>query len=164
MHFSPKLKISLWVQLFLILWVKSNTKNWKLNFFVHFFNLPKPSKVLLHNAPMWNRANKKIHFFQSFDKKNMYTFFNYQFYIKNLFFWGTLCWYGSKNNRIGEGWLLQILLNTPPCPSLNFWGTSTKFTSKEQSFHIKLISMKNMHCLTVEILKKIKFSSWSFFT
>ena len=51
-----------------------------------------------------------------------------------------------------------------PCPSLNFWVASTKFTSKEHIFHTKLISKKNMHFFTVEILKKIKFSSWPFFT
>ena len=75
MHFPLKLKISLLGQLFLIVWVKTITEKQKLNFFIDFFTLPKPFKVLLHNAPMKNRGNKKTQFFSKFSIKTMYIFF-----------------------------------------------------------------------------------------
>ena len=82
MYFPLKLKISLWGQFFLIVRVKSNTEKWKLNFFIDFFTLPKPSKVLLHNAPMWNRGNKKIQFFQNLHKRLFIHFFRAKEWIK----------------------------------------------------------------------------------
>ena len=68
---------------------------------------------------------RKFHFFQIFHFKTMHLFPKSRFYIKNWFFWGTLCWYSSNSKRMGGGQFLQILPHRPPSHSLIIWATST---------------------------------------
>ena len=73
---------------------------------------------------------RKFHFFQIFHFKTMHLFPKSKLYIKNLFFWGTLCWSSSNNKRMGGGPMRQNLQKLPPSHSLTIWAISTKYTSK----------------------------------
>ena len=132
--------------------------------FVHFLTRSDPSKILLHNTPTWNRAFRKIQFFQIFHCKTMYYFQKSQFYNENVFFWGTTCWCSSKTLRMVGGQIYQFWLNWPPYHSCNFWATPTYCTSKEHIFNVELRFLKNMNGLTMKNLKKIRFSWYLDFT
>ena len=95
----------------------------------------KCSKILLHNAPMWNGAKRKIQFFQFFQKENIILLFEYFTYIKNLIFWGTSCWCSSRFDIVWGGALkLQSQLLSPPL--------EVQFLS-----YINLIYLKRSHFL-----------------
>ena len=97
-------------------------------------------------------------FFQFFQFKTMHLFPKSKLYIKNLFFWGTLCWSSSNNKRMGGGPMRQNLQKLPPSHSLTIWAISTKCTSKEPIFYVKFRFRKKMHSLKVKNLKKMEFS------
>ena len=71
----------LWLQPFLILWVKRTTENQKMRIFIHFINHLMVFKVLLRKAPLWKRANAKICFFQNFQVRQC------NFFLSSNFMW-----------------------------------------------------------------------------
>ena len=131
--------------------------------FMHFFTRSKPSKVLLHNTPMWNRGFKEISFFSIFSLWAYESFLKSWFYIKNLFFWGTFCWCSSNIERMGGRQILQILHIWPPFHCLDFWATLTYNTSKEQIFDLKLIFKNQIYSFIMKNLKKIGFPQKLYF-
>ena len=79
---------------------------WKMAIFFHFdhsYACHQRPKVLVHNAPMWRQAKNKNKLFSIFSIQNMNWFFKFWIYIKNVFFWGMLCWCSSQNEQMGGG-------------------------------------------------------------
>ena len=114
MYFPLKLKISLWGQLFLIIWVKSNTEKWKLNVFIIFFTCPSHPKFYYITHLCEIEVLKKIDFSKNFCYTTMFTFLKSQFYMKNIFFWRRSCWCSSKIKRgIGGAYLAKFLIIAP---------------------------------------------------
>ena len=88
---------------FRIFWIMMFGKMQKFFWFDHSNACRKCSKVLLHNAPMWNWAKRKIQFFQFFHKQKRVLLFEYFTHIKNVIFWGTSCWCSSKFDIVWGG-------------------------------------------------------------
>ena len=88
---------------FRIFWKMMFGKMQKFFWYDHSKLCLKRPKVLLHNAPMWNGAKQKIHFFQFFQKQNIILLFEYFTYIKNVIFWGILRWCSSKIELLEGG-------------------------------------------------------------
>ena len=100
---------------FRIFWKMIFGKMQKIFWYDHSNACQKCPKVLLHNAPMWNGAKQKIHFFQFFQKQNIILLFEYFTYIKNVIFWGTSSWCSSKLDIVWRGaHKLQSQLLSPP--------------------------------------------------
>ena len=128
-----------------------------MKIFKHVFTQLKLSKVLLHKGPMWNKDNEKIWVFSMFSLYKYAFFLKSFFYVKNLFFWHTLCSCSSKNKGMGRGQLLQILLNRPLYAFLDFWATLTLCASNEFIFHLELGFKKNIQRFLIKIWRKLNF-------
>ena len=118
---------------FRIFWKMMFGKMQKIFWYDHSNACQKRPKVLLHNAPMWNRAKRKNQFLSVFSKKKMIFLFKNFIYIKNVIFWGTSCWCSSKFDIVwGGAHKLQLQLLSPPL--------EVQFLS-----YIKLIYLKRSH-------------------
>ena len=91
-------------------------KFWKFSYI--FSTGPSLSKFYYITHLCEIELTRKFHFFQIFHFKTMHLFPKSRFYIKNWFFWGTLCWYSSNSKRMGGGQFLQILPHRPRSHSL----------------------------------------------
>ena len=87
-----------------------------------------------------------------------------EFYIKNVFFWSTLCKSSSKIKNVGGGLIScnfsLIAAYEPPSQFHNFLATSTWCTSKEHIFHVEFRS-RRIFFLKWKIQKNSNFLSSS---
>ena len=103
---------------FRIFWKMMFGKMQKNFWYDHSNACQKCPKVLLHNAPMWKGAKRKIHFFQFFQKKEIILLFEYFTYIKNVIFWGILRWCSSKIELLEGGSKAAIVAYE--CPLMKY--------------------------------------------
>ena len=124
----------------------------------------KRPKVLLHNAPMWNGAKQKIHFFQFFQKQNIILLFEYFTYMKNVIFWGISSWCSSKIELLEGGSKAAIVAYERPLNSIKFWATSSWCNSKDHIFYVGKGFKQQNYILFLKNLKKIEYSVLLHFT
>ena len=88
------------------------TKNWK---FLWIFSPGwSPSKFYYITLVCEMELGRKFKFFPIFHYKTMLFSFESEFSVKNVIFWGTLCWCSSKIKRIGLGLIWPFLLIFAP--------------------------------------------------
>ena len=87
-------------------------------------------------------------------------FFKSFSYIKNVFFWGILCWCSLENEQMRGALKWPFLQIEPPYHLLTFWCTPTWYTSKE---HIFIVG-KRFEKLIYSLLEKIEKRRFFFFT
>ena len=116
--------------------------------------------VNVHLSKM--EVQRKFKFFQifHFKKKNSS---GSDFYMKNVFFWSTLCKSSSKIKNVGGGLIScnfsLIAAYEPPSQFHNFLATSTWCTSKDHIFHREFRFKRKKHSFVMENWKKFEFSS-----
>ena len=102
---------------------------------------------------------RKFKFFRIFHLKKNSS--GSEFYMKNVFFWSTLCKSSSKIKNVGGGLIScnfsLIAAYEPPSQFHNFLATSTWCTSKEHIFHVEFRYKKKKIFLFSKIWQKSHF-------
>ena len=114
--------------------------------------------VNVHLSKM--EVQRKFEFFRIFHLKKKNSSGS-DFYMKNVFFWSTLCKSSSKIKNVGGGLIScnfsLIAAYEPPSQFHNFLATSTWCTSKEHIFHVEFRSRRNFFFLKWKIWKNLNF-------
>ena len=94
------------------------TKFWKFSYI--FSTGPSLPKFYYITHLCEIELTRKFHFLKIFHFKTMHLFPKSKLYIKNLFFWGVLCWSSSNDKRKGGEPMRRNLQRHPPPILLSF--------------------------------------------
>ena len=100
---------------------------------------------------------RKFKFFRFFHYKTILFSSESEFSMKNVFFWGTSCWYSSKIKKLGGALISYNCSLWAPFNFPNFWGTSAWFISKEHICHREFRFRRKKYSFLMKNSKNLSF-------